>query len=110
MLRNCCNFGLQKVRGQLSFKQGFPSDSLQKDSKVCSKCQLLDHERVKLSLCPLVQAPGQLRTTQPSVYSQIRWKFRNIFCPPLHFDENKESSKQEVGKTNTMTIFQQLPH
>lgn len=33
MLRNYCNFGLQKVRGQLSFKQGFPSDSLQKGSK-----------------------------------------------------------------------------
>lgn len=32
-VKELCNFGLQKVRGQLSFKQGFPSDSLQKDSK-----------------------------------------------------------------------------
>lgn len=33
MLRDCSNFDLQEVRGQLSFKQGFPGDSVQNDSK-----------------------------------------------------------------------------
>lgn len=80
MLRDCCNFGLQKG-GNYLLNKGSQVTVYRIIPKACSKWQLLDHERVKLSLCPLVQVPGQLRTMQPNVYSQLRQKFHNIFSP-----------------------------
>lgn len=46
--------------------------------KMCSKWELLDHERLKLNVCPLVQVPGQLRTLHPNVYSQLRQNFHYV--------------------------------
>lgn len=109
MLRDLCIYDLREVMGTIISNQGSQVTVCRTIPKMCSTGELLDHERLKLNLCPSVQVPGQLRTLQPNVYSQLRWKFHNILFPPPGFDENKESSKQEVGKTKHNNNLSQLP-
>lgn len=66
-----------------------------------SKWQLLDHERLKLNLCPVVQVPGQLRTLQPNVYSQLRQKFHNILSPLPVLMKTRNPVNRKRAKTHT---------
>lgn len=105
MLRDLCICNLQEVMGTIISNHGSQVTVCRTIPKMRSKWELLDHERLKLNLCPSVQVPGQLRTLQPNVYSQLRWKFHNILSPLPGLMKTRNPINRKWAKTNKRTSF-----